>query len=160
LIKARNDVVLWSGLNRTGARLSRAVVAAAPACANVSGMFVGAPENQLNHGGDMTLATPQMENRFSDAYARVFDVPLLDHSFYRNGLFKNFHEYSYAKLAAEYPCVVVRVLQPLNAKSSAGLLELKPDHCMIERINVYTLGIACAKIRDGYASALAADGGR
>jgi hypothetical protein len=160
LIKARNDVVLWTGLNRTGARLSRAVVAAAPACANVSGMFVRAPENQLNHGGDMTLATPQMENRFSDAYARVFDVPLLDHSFYRNALFKNFHEYSYAKLAAEYPCVVVRVSQPLNVKSSAGLLELKPEHCMVEGINIYALGIACAKIRDGYAGELAADGAR
>ena len=123
-------------------------------------MFVRAPENQLNHGGDMTLATPVMENRFSDAYARVFDVPLLDHSFYRNVLLKNFHEYSYRKLAAEYPCIVVRTRDPLNAKSSAGLLELKPEHCTVEGINVYTLGIACAKIGEGYASALAADGGR
>ena len=87
-------------------------------------------------------------------------MPLLDHSFYRNALFKNFHEYSYARLAAEYPCVVVRVSQPLNANSSAGLLELKPEHCTVEGINVYTLGIACAKIRDGYASELAADRGR
>ncbi|MCP4619688.1 MAG: hypothetical protein GY844_25010 [Bradyrhizobium sp.] len=160
LIHARNDAVAWGRLNRIGDRLSRAVIAAAPTCANVSGMFVRAPENHLNHGGDMTLATPQMENRFSDAYARVFDVPLLDHSFYRNGLFKNFHEYSYAKLAAEYPCVVVRVSQPLDAKSSAGLLELKPDHCIVEGIHIYTLGIACTKIRDGYASELAADSGR
>src|SRR5215475_1218386 len=160
LVQARNDVATWGRLNRIGERLSRAVVAAAPACANVSGMFVRAPENQMNHGGDMTLATPQMENRFSDAYARVFDVQLLDHSFYRNVLLKNFHEYSYAKLAAEYPCVVVRVSLPLNAKSSAGLLELKPEHCTVEGINVYTLGIACAKIRDGYASELAADSGR
>ena len=160
LIQARNDVATWGRLNRIGARLSHAVVASAPACANVSGMFVGAPENQLNHGGEMTLATPKMENRFSDAYARVFGVPLLDHSFYRNALFKNFHKYSYAKLAAEYPCVVVRVSQPLNAKSSAGLLELKPDHCTVEDINIYTLGIACAKIRDGYANELAAGSGR
>src|SRR5205085_9331771 len=91
LIQARNDAVKWSGLNRIGARLSRTVIAVAPACANVSGMFVRAPENQLNHGGDMTLATPKMEDRFSGAYARVFDVPLLDHSFYRNLLLKNFH---------------------------------------------------------------------
>jgi hypothetical protein len=156
LIQARNDAVKWIGLNRIGARLSRAVTAAAPACANVSGMFVRAPENQLNHGGDMTLATPKMENRFSDAYARVFDVPLLDHSFYRNGLFRNFHEYSYEKLAAEYPCIVVRTFLPLNEKTSAGLLELKPEHCTVESINVYTRGIACAKIQQGYAGELAA----
>jgi hypothetical protein len=160
LIQARNDVATWGRLNRIGARLSRAVVAAAPACANVSGMFVRAPENQLNQGGDMTLATPAMENSFSDAYARVFGVPLLDHSFYRNALFKNFHECSYTRLGAEYPCVVVRVSQPLNARSSAGLLELRPDHCTVEDIAVYPLGIACAKIRDGYASELAADSGR
>jgi len=160
LVQARNDVATWGRLNRIGERLSRAVAAAAPACANVSGMFVRAPENQMNHGGDMTLATPQMENRFSDAYARVFDVPLLDHNFYRNVLLRNFHQYSYAKLAAEYPCVVVRVSQPLNANSSAGLLELKPERCTVEDINIYTLGITCAKIRDGYASELAADSGR
>ena len=87
-------------------------------------------------------------------------MPLLDHSFYRNLLLKNFHEYSYEKLAAEYPCIVVRTRDPLNEKSSAGLLELKPEHCTVADVNVYTLGIACAKIDEGYASALAADGGR
>lgn len=160
LVQAQRDVAVSGRLDRIGARLSRAVMAAAPACANVSGMFVRAPENQLNHGGDMTLATPAMENRFSDAYARVLDVPLLDHSFYRNGLFRNFHAYSYAKLAADYPCVVVRTAQPLNEKSSAGLLELRPEHCMVEAVNVYTLGIACAKIREGYVTMLATDDGR
>ena len=76
---------------------------AGPSCANVSGMFVRAPENELNHGADMTLGTGQMEDRFSEAYERAFKVPLLDHSFYRNLLLKNFHPYSYAQLAAEYP---------------------------------------------------------
>lgn len=158
LVEARNDAVKWTARNAVGARLSRAVTAAAPHCANVSGMFVRAPENQLNHGGDMTLATPKMEERFSEAYARVFEIPLLDHSFYRNGLFRNFRAYSYDKLARDYPCIVVRTGAPLNEKSSAGLLELKPEHCMIEDINVYTTGIACARIREGYARELA--GGR
>jgi hypothetical protein len=76
---------------------------AGPSCANVSGMFVRAPENELNHGADMTLGTPAMENRFSVAYARAFEVPLLDHNFYRNLLLKNFRPYSYAQLATEFP---------------------------------------------------------
>jgi hypothetical protein len=113
----------------------------------VSGMFVRAPENELNHGADMTLGTPQMEDRFSQAYVRAFDVPLLDHSFYRHLLQKNFHPTSYAQLATEYPCIVVRTFLPLDAKSSIGLLELNPEHCLVEGIQVYTVGIACEKIR-------------
>ena len=120
---------------------------AGPSCANVSGMFVRAPENELNHGADMTLGTPPMEDRFSEAYARAFKVPLLDHNFYRNLLLKNFHPYSYAQLAAEYPCIVVRTSLELNAKTSNGLLELKPDHCALEGIQIYTVGLACEKIR-------------
>jgi hypothetical protein len=27
------------------------------------------------------------------------------------------------------------------------LLELKPDHCLVDGIQVYTVGIACEKIR-------------
>src|ERR1700737_1142523 len=67
-----------------------------------------APENELNHGADMTLGTQQMDDRFSEAYARAFEVPLLDHNFYRNLLIKNFRPYGYAQLAAEFPCIVVR----------------------------------------------------
>lgn len=148
LLEVRSRALSWRALNDIGARLSKAVVAAGPSCANVSGMFVRAPENELNHGADMTLATPQMEHRFSEAYLRVFDVPLLDHSYYRHLLLKNLLPYSYAKLAAEYPCIVVRTSEKLNAKTSAGLLELKPEHCVVEGIQVYTVGIACAKIKD------------
>jgi hypothetical protein len=82
----------------------------------------------------MTLGTGQMEDRFSEAYERAFKVPLLDHSFYRNLLPKNFHPYSYAQLAAEYPCIVVRTSLELNTKTSNGLLELKPDHCAVDGI--------------------------
>lgn len=148
LPEVRNEAVKWRALNDIGARLSKAVVAAGPSCANVSGLYVRAPENELNHGADMTLGTPQMEDRFSEAYLRAFDVPLLDHSFYRHLLLRNFHPYSYARLAAEYPCIVVRTSQELNAASSAGLLELKPEHCVVEDIQVYTVGIGCGKIRD------------
>jgi hypothetical protein len=119
---------------------------AGPSCANVSGMFVRAPENELNHGADMTLGYPKIEDEFSEAYARAFKVPLLDHSFYRNLLQKNFHPYSYAQLAAEYPCIVVRTSRELDARTSSGLLELKPDHCLVQGIQVYTVGIACEKI--------------
>jgi len=30
---------------------------------------------------------------------------------------------------------------------AVGLLERNPDHCVVEGIQVYTLGIACEKIR-------------
>jgi hypothetical protein len=147
LLEIRSEALKWIAFDNTGARLSKAVMTAAPSCANVSGMFVGAPENELNHGADMTLGTPQMEDRFSEAYVHAFKVPLLDHNFYRNLLLKNFHPYNYAQLAAEYPCIVVRTSRELNAKTSNGLLELKPDHCSVEGIQIYTVGLACEKIR-------------
>lgn len=151
LTELRAEATEWIALNRIGARLSTAVTAAGPACANVSSMFVRAPENELNHGGDMTLAIQEMEDRFSEAYLRVFKVPLLDHSFYRNILLRNFHPHSYARLATEYPCIVVRTSGQLDARTSSGLLELGPEHCLVEGIHVYTVGIACKKIQDGYA---------
>jgi hypothetical protein len=147
LLEIRSEALKWMALNDTGAKLSKAVMTAGPSCANVSGMFVRAPENELNHGADMTLGTQQMEDRFAEAYARAFEVALLDHNFYRNLLLKNFHPYSYAQLAAEYPCIVVRTSLELNAKTSNGLLELKPEHCSVEGIQVYTVGLACEKIR-------------
>jgi hypothetical protein len=147
LLEIRSEALKWMALNDTGAKLSKAVMTAGPSCANVSGMFVRAPENELNHGADMTLGTQQMEDRFAEAYARAFEVALLDHNFYRNLLLKNFHPYSYAQLAAEYPCIVVRTSLELNAKTSNGLLELKPEHCSVEGIQVYTVGLACEKIQ-------------
>jgi hypothetical protein len=150
LFQIRSEALKWIALNDIGAKLSNAVIEAGPACANVSGMFVRAPENELNHGADMTLGTRQMEDRFSEAYERAFKAPLLDHNFYRNLLLKNFHPYSYAQLAAEYPCIVVRTFLKLNAKTSNGLLDLKPDHCSVAGIHVYTVGIACEKIRNNY----------
>jgi hypothetical protein len=146
LFEIRREALAWVALNSTGARLSKAVMAAGPSCANVSSMFVRAPENELNFGADTTLGVQEMEDRFSDAYRRAFKLPLLDHSYYRNGLLKNFHPFSYAQLAAEYPCVVVRTAPELDAKNSLGLLELNPDHCRVEGIQVYTVGIACEKI--------------
>jgi len=147
LLEIRSEALKWIDLNDIGAKLSSAVMTAGPSCANVSGMFVRAPENELNHGADMTLGTQQMEDRFSEAYARAFKVPLLDHNFYRNLLLKNFRPYTYAQLAAEYPCIVVRTSLELNAKTSNGLLELKPDHCSVEGIQIYTVGLVCEKIR-------------
>jgi hypothetical protein len=151
LIQLKGGAAEWIKLNGIGARLGNAVAAAAPACANVSSMFVRARENALGHGADMTLATPEMENSFSEAYARAFREPLLDHSFYRNVLLKNFRPYSYAQLATDYKCIVVRTSRELDANTSSGLLELGPDHCVIEYIHLYTVGIACRKILDVYA---------
>jgi hypothetical protein len=147
LLQIRSDALQWAALNNTGAKLSRAVMAAGPSCANVSGMFVRAPENELNHGADMTFGVPAMVDRFSEAYRHAFKVPLLDHDFYRNLLTRDFQPYSYARLAADYPCIVVRTSRELNAKTSAGLLERNPDHCVVDGIQVYTLGIACETIR-------------
>ena len=147
LLQIRSDALQRAALDNTGAKLSKAVMTAGPSCANVSGMFVRAPENELNHGGDMTFGIPAMLDRFSEAYRRAFKVPLLDHNFYRNLLTRDFQPYSYARLAADYPCIVVRTSQELNAKTSAGLLERNPDHCVVDGIQVYTLGIACETIR-------------
>lgn len=122
----------WSNAFDIGARLSKAVVAAGPSRANVFSRFVRAPENDLNDGADVTLAVQEMEDRFSEAYSRAFDVPLLDHSSYdRGALMENFHPYSYRQLVSDYPCVVVRTPQAVEAKTSLGLLELNPDHCVV-----------------------------
>jgi hypothetical protein len=116
---------------------------AGPSCANVSGMFVRAPENELNFGAEFTLGTQQIENEFSEAYVRAFKVPVFDHSFYHNLLTKNFLPFSYARLVTEYPCIVAA---ELTAQTSSGFLELHPDHCSVDGIQVYTFGIACEKI--------------
>ncbi|QIP00424.1 hypothetical protein [Bradyrhizobium symbiodeficiens] len=153
LVDARAAALQASHLNAIGARLSKAVVAAGPACANVSGMFVRAPENDMNHGWDMTLqlwGDQPMRDRFSAAYASAFRVPLLDHNGYTHVLKNNFRPYSYAKLGADYPCIIVRSAVVLDAESSIGLLALNPDHCVIEGTHVYTVGLACAKVRSSF----------
>jgi hypothetical protein len=134
-------------LNNTGAKLSKAVVAAGPSCANVAGMFVRAPEDDQNFGADSTLGVKQMEDQFSEAYARAYKVPLLDYNPYRDLWARNFHPYSYRQLAAEYPCIVVRSPRELNAETSSWLPDSQPDHCVVEGIQVYTVGISCGKIR-------------
>lgn len=139
--------------NAIGARLSKAVVAAGPTCANVSGMFVRAPENDMNHGWDMTLqlwGDRAMRERFSVAYGKTFTVPLLDHNTYTHVLKNNFRPYSYAKLAADYPCIIVRSAVPLDDENAIGLLALEPDHCVIEAIQIYTVGLACAKVQGSF----------
>jgi hypothetical protein len=106
-----------------------------------------APEDELNFGGDSTLGTPEMQDRFAEAYARVFKAPLLDYNFYRDLLSRNFHPYSFRQLAAEYPCIVVRTAAELSPTTSNWLVELRPDHCVVDGIQVYAVGIACEKIR-------------
>ena len=131
--------------------MSDAVVQAAPSCANVSSMFVRAPENELNHGFGMTMGTwgdQTMKDRFSDAYARAFKLPLLEQNFYPPyRLERNFRPYNYPDLAAQYPCVVVRSSVELTNQNSIGLLALKPNHCLIEWVHVYTIGIPCENIQ-------------
>ncbi|MBR1124571.1 hypothetical protein JQ628_23815 [Bradyrhizobium lablabi] len=148
----RRQAINVIAANQVGARLSKAIVAAGPTCANVSRLFVRAPENLLNFGGDFTFGTKELVDRFSNAYQRIYTTPLLDHNFYRNELLKNFRVTDYQKLAAEYPCIVVRTLAEFDAKTSIGLFELKPEHCKVGDINVYTVGIACEKIKASYAS--------
>jgi hypothetical protein len=41
----------------------------------------------------------------------------------------------------------VRTSRELNSKTSNGMLELNPDHCSVQGIQIYTVGIACEKIR-------------
>lgn len=42
--------------------------------------------------------------------------------------------------------MVVRTAKLLDVGNSHGLLELGPQHCVVEGVQVYTLGIACEKI--------------
>ena len=153
LIEARAVALQSAASNAIGARLSKAVVAAGPACADVSGMFVRAPENDMNHGWDMTLqlwGDQVMRERFSTAYESAFTIPLLDHNTYTHVLKKNFRTYSYAKLAADYPCIIVRSAVALDDENSIGLLALRPDHCVIEGIQIYTVGLACAQVQGSF----------
>jgi len=153
LIEARAVALQSAASNAIGARLSKAVVAAGPACADVSGMFVRAPENDMNHGWDMTLqlwGDQVMRERFSTAYEGAFTIPLLDHNTYTHVLKKNFRTYSYAKLAADYPCIIVRSAVALDDENSIGLLALRPDHCVIEGIQIYTVGLACAQVQGSF----------
>ena len=155
LVQVRSEAFAWIAQNNIGARLSKAVVAAGPSCANVSAMFVRAPEHDMNYGGDVTFGVQEMEDRFSEAYERAFNVPLLDHSnYYRGTLMKNFRPHTYRQLASEYPCIVVRTPKELNQEISYGLLDLKPEHCVVESIHIYAAGISCEKIRQAFQDTL------
>jgi hypothetical protein len=153
LNEVRRDASETARLDRAGARLSKAVIETGPTCANVSSMFVHAPENELNHGADMTIAAwgdQEMKDRLADSYTHAFAVPLLDHNF--QALSKNFQPYTYEKLALEHPCIVVRTAKSLDLTNSHGLLDLNPEHCIVAGVQVYSLGIPCAKIGNAYAS--------
>lgn len=150
LSDARREVAETFALDKAGARLSKAVVEAGPACANVASMNVRAPENQISFGWETTMSAwgdQPMKDRFSASYARAFETPLLDQSDYSRVLARNFRPHTYAKLAAEYPCIIVRTHKELNDGNSSGLLELNPDHCVIGYIHVYAVGIACTGIQ-------------
>jgi hypothetical protein len=158
LLETRREAIASVALDKVGARLSKAVVEAGPTCANVSSMYVRAPENELTFGWEQTMSAwgdQPMKDRFSASYTRTFEAPLLDQSIYTHILFKNFQPYTYANLALEYPCVIVRTAKQLEAKSSAGLLEMRPDHCVVEGLHIYTLGIACERIKTAYAGTAA-----
>ena len=69
LYEIRRQAIEWMALDDVGARLSVAVAQAGPACASVSGPFVRAPEDEMNHGWHMTIAgwgTLEQKERFSD----------------------------------------------------------------------------------------------
>lgn len=151
LVQLRRDAEYWIAAVNIGANLSQAVREAGPSCANVATVRVRDHRDELNFAADTSLSNPAMEQRYSEAYQRVFDVPLIDHdSYYRGELRKNFLPYTYPKLAAEYPCIVVRSYVKFDATTSLGLLDLNPEYCVIEQINVYAVGIPCDKIRAAY----------
>src|SRR5437667_70101 len=49
-------------------------------------------------------------------------------------------------VSSEMLHVEILLLDP-NAKTSNGPLELKPDHYSVDAIQIYTVGLACEKIR-------------
>jgi hypothetical protein len=147
LLGARRQAIAETANNEIGEKLSQAVIKAAPACANVSGMYVRAPENLMGLGADTALGLKEVENRFSDAYVRTHMPPMLDHKIGRDLLYENFHLTTYAALAKEYPCIVLRSDRQLAPGSPAELAALNPDHCMVGSVHVYTVGIACEKVQ-------------
>jgi hypothetical protein len=150
LSDVRREASEQTALDAVGAKLSKAVVEAGPSCANVSRQYVGAPENEFAHGGDWTFGLEELKDQFGQAYVRLFGAPVLDQRVGDNLLQKNFKPTTYRALAAEYPCIVVRSIEPLNGP--ADFLAMNPDHCAVAGIEVYTTGIACAKIRDAFQS--------
>jgi hypothetical protein len=147
-VTARHQAIAESAKDERGAELSQTIIKAAPSCANVSGMYLHAPENLMGLGAYTAFGLKEIEDRFSEAYVRTHKLPLLDHNIYRNNLlYKNFHLYSYAKLAKDYPCIVLRSDRELAPGSPEDLAKLNPDHCVVEGVYVYTVGIDCEKIR-------------
>jgi hypothetical protein len=153
LLTAHREATAEAAKDERGAKLSQTITRAAPACANVSGMYLRAPENLMGLGADTAFGLKEIEDRFSEAYARTHKLPLFDHKIGRDLLYKDFHLYSYAKLTEDYPCIVLRSDRQLASGSPEDLAKLNPDHCVVEGVQVYTVGIACEKIRQ------AAEGG-
>jgi hypothetical protein len=147
LLSARRQAVAGIIEDEKGAELAKTIAEVAPACASVAGMFVHDPDNIMGLGHVYALGLKELADRFSDAYARTHRRPLLDHKVGRDLLYKNFHPYNYAQLAQDYPCIVLRSYQPLAPGSPADLARLNPDHCVIGGVHLYTVGIACEKIR-------------
>jgi hypothetical protein len=81
---------------------------------------------------------------------------LLDHVALMNVLTRNFRPTTYKQLAAEYPCIVVRTDIPLDRENSLDLFQFDPDQCVIDRIYVATVGIACRKISQAFRDARSA----
>jgi hypothetical protein len=156
LREIRQQAIEWMHLDDIGARLSRAVETAGPACANVAGPFLRAPEDDESHGYDMTMSAwgdQAMKDRFSSSYVLAFgSTPLLDYNPAYRSLSRNFRPYSFARLAGEYPCIVVRANVELDRDNSLGLLDMNPDHCVIEDIQIYTVGLSCARIQRAFSS--------
>ena len=147
LFAVRRQAIAEIVKDDSGAKLSQIIIKAAPACANVSGMYLRAPENLMGLGADTAFGLKEIEDRFSDAYVRTHKVAFLDHKIGRDLLYKNFHPYSYAALAKDYPCIVLRSDRQLAPGSPVDLAGLNPDHCMVGGVHLYTVGIACEKIR-------------
>src|SRR5712671_4886364 len=55
LLEIRSEALRWIAFNNTGAKLSKAVMTAGPSCANVSGMFVRAPDSRHPANGGSLL---------------------------------------------------------------------------------------------------------
>jgi hypothetical protein len=100
---AREQAIESIHLDQVGARLSQAVKTAGPACANIAGPDLRAPEDDQSHGYDMTMSRwgdQAMKVRFSASYISAYGpTPLLDFDPINQTLAKNFRPTSFAKLA-------------------------------------------------------------
>jgi hypothetical protein len=146
LLAIHRDARELEAENIEGAAISQSIAERASSCANVTGIFLKDPDDAVSFGVENALATAKELNAFVEAYKYVFRAPMFEHGYYLPGLHIYFQPYSYAKLAGEYPCIVVRHFLALTPEQDPELFDLHPEICKMGQQYIYAVGISCAAV--------------